>query len=230
VSYAKRFFIAGTDTDVGKTFVCAALLRALVRRSQSAVGYKPVCCGDRGDAIALYEASAEPPQASAENLSLDCINPCYLKSPAAPLVAARIENRKIDSPSLLQGALRLEDTYGYQRIVIEGAGGWETPLAPHGVTMADLATQFDAPVLLVIDNKLGALNHTLLTVAAIRARGLHCAGLILNHCRDERDSASISNPTVLAEMLPDIPVLAELLHGESEIDIGTDLWEKIGLL
>ena len=233
MSAAKKYFIAGTDTGVGKTFATAALLRALNRRNFAAVGYKPVCCGDRDDAIALYEASAEPPADSDADFDadfdLDSINPLYLKTPTAPLVAARIENRSFDWRELKNGMLRLEEKFRYRCILIEGSGGWETPLAPGGETMADLAADFHAPVLLVVDNKLGALNHTLLTVAAIRHRGLACAGLILNHCRDERDSASISNPGVLAEMLPDVPLLAELLHGEQEIDLDVGNWASVGL-
>jgi dethiobiotin synthetase len=228
VSEVKKYFIAGTDTGVGKTFVTAALLRALNRQNLSAVGYKPVCCGDRDDAIALYEASAEPPAGNGADFGLDSVNPLHLKTPAAPLVAARIENRSFDRRDLVLGMLRLEEEFRYRCLLIEGAGGWETPLAPGGETMADLAADIQAPVLLVIDNKLGALNHTLLTVAAIQHRGLVCAGLILNHCRDERDSASISNPSVLAEMLPDVPILCELLHGEQEIDLNAGDWAKAG--
>jgi len=213
----RRFFIAGTDTGVGKTFVTAALLRALNASAGRAVGYKPVCCGDRDDALALFGASAEP---IVGELSVDSINPCWLKTPAAPLVAARIENREVDRGRLVAAAKNLAEDFGYEWLLIEGAGGWEVPLAPGGVTMADLAEDFAAPVLLVIDNKLGALNHTLLTVAAIERRGLRCAGIFLNHCRDERDSASISNRVVLEEMLPRVPVLAELLHGESWLDFG----------
>ncbi len=214
---ATRFFITGTDTGVGKTFVTAALLRALNAAGGRAVGYKPLCCGDRDDALALFEASAEP---VAGELSIDTVNPCWLKTPAAPLVAARIENREVDRDELVTAAETLGSDFGYEWLLIEGAGGWEVPLAPGGVTMADLAVDFSAPVLLVIDNKLGALNHTLLTVAAIERRGLRCAGIFLNHCRDERDSASISNRVILEEMLPEVPVLAELLHGETWLDFG----------
>jgi len=214
---ARRFFIAGTDTGVGKTFVTTALLRALNEAGGRAVGYKPVCCGDRDDALALFEASAEPPEGE---LSIDVINPCWLKTPAAPLVAARIESREVDRGELAAVAGTLVNELGYEWLLIEGAGGWEVPLAPGGATMADLAVDFSVPVLLVVDNKLGALNHTLLTVAAIERCGLRCAGLFLNHCRDERDSASISNRVVLEELLPEVPVVAELLHGESQLDFG----------
>ncbi len=225
------FFIAGTDTGVGKTFVTAALLRALNERGLAAVGYKPVCCGQRDDAIDLFEASAEPPCADA-NLDVDTVNPCWLKSPLAPLVAARIEDRTIDLGKLVNGARRMRSEYGYRRVLVEGAGGWATPLAPGRVTMADFAVALAAPVLLVVDNKLGALNHTLLTVAAIERCGLRCAGIILNHCRDERDSASISNPAVLAEMLPGVPIVAELLYGEPCIDLDSDSarWSVTGLV
>ena len=68
-------------------------------------------------------------------------------------------------------------------------------------------------MLLVVNNRLGAINHTVLTANAIRGRGLECAGIILNHVEDERDSASVSNRVVLERSL-EVPILADILHGE----------------
>lgn len=88
--------------------------------------------------------------------------------------------------------------------------------------MADFVASLNLPIIVVVNNRLGCLNHTLLTVKNIQQRGLTCAGVILNYAHDERDAASISNRMVLQNFL-DIPVLAEVMHGETEIDWPTDL-------
>src|SRR5437870_5415317 len=84
-----NFFITGTDTDVGKTYVCALLLRALRKTGINAVGMKPICCGDRDDAEILHRAG-DP------DVSIDEVNPVWLREPAAPYIAAKIEQREID--------------------------------------------------------------------------------------------------------------------------------------
>lgn len=203
-----EYFITGTDTDAGKTYVTCLLLHALAAQRQCAAGFKPVTCGGQQDAEALAKASVP-------ELTIDEVNPCAYKSPAAPLAAGWIENHTADPDAIIAALDKLRANY--PNILIEGAGGWEVPLAP-GLSMADLAVRIGAPVILVVANRLGALNHTILTIKAIQQSGLECAGLILNHVADERDSASISNRAVLEHVLPDIPVLADILHGETEID------------
>jgi dethiobiotin synthetase len=199
-------FITGTDTGVGKTYVTALLLRALATTGREVAGYKPVVCGERDDVALLLAASSA--------VTAEQINPCWLQTPACPAAAAAIENRTIDRELLSSAYSELArccDT-----VLVEGAGGWEVPLAA-GVTMADLAVQFALPVVVVVDNRLGALNHTLLTVAAIAGRGLTCAGVILNHTADERDVASLTNRRILEDYL-DVPVLFEVLCGEDALD------------
>ncbi|CAN5158042.1 dethiobiotin synthase [soil metagenome] len=202
-----RAFVTGTDTGTGKTYFSCLLLRALRAGGQPAAGYKPVVCGDRDDAAAL-QAAGEP------GIDLEAINPVWLKTPASPMAAALIENREIDPGALVAGYHALADRF--PSVIVEGAGGWEVPISAE-YSLADLAVALELPVLVVVDNKLGALNHTLLTVNAIAARGLDCAGLILNSVSDERDSASISNRALLGQLLPDVPVLVELMHGETSI-------------
>jgi dethiobiotin synthetase len=199
-----HYFITGTDTNVGKTWITAMLLRSLRQQNIAAVGYKPVACGDRSDALALFDASDEP------TLSLDDVNPLYYKAPAAPWCAALLENDQISPDYLVSGFDRLADRY--DTVLVEGAGGWEVPLT-ESTTMADLAQRLALPVIIVVNNKLGALNHTLLTVRNITARGMTCAGLVLNQVSDERDPASISNRMVL-ERYTQLPILAEIMHGE----------------
>lgn len=202
-----NFFITGTDTDAGKTYVTCLLLEALKREGKRAVGFKPFCCGDRMDAEHLL-------QASAGGVSVDEVNPLWLKVPAAPYAAALMENRVIDFGSIRAAYDHLDGQF--ETVLVEGAGGWEVPLAPE-MTVADYAQNLGLPVIVVVNNKLGALNHALLTVKNIQARGLECAGIILNYVRDERDPASISNRAVLASF-SEVPVLAEVMHGETEID------------
>ena len=138
----------------------------------------------------------------------------FLSMPAAPYIAALMENYKLHLATMRLGFSQLAARY--QTVLVEGAGGWEVPLT-ESLTMADLAAELALPVIVVVNNKLGALNHTLLTLRAIEARGLNCAGLILNHVADERDPASISNRAVL-EQFTKVPVLAEVMHGETAID------------
>ncbi len=204
-----NLFITGTDTNVGKTHVTCCLLEALVRQGKQCAGYKPVACGDRADAIALQRA--------AENeIPLEQINPLWLRMPAAPMAAAMLENRSISTVELIQGYHALAAKY--EHVIVEGAGGWEVPVTAD-YTMADFAVELAIPVVVVVDNKLGALNHTLLTVKAIQARGLKCAGIILNYATEERDAASISNRALLEQILPEsVPVLDELMHGQEEMD------------
>jgi dethiobiotin synthetase len=199
-------FITGTDTDAGKTYVTCLLIESLRRAGHDAVGFKPFACGDRLDAQALM-------QASGGTVTLEEVNPVYLKVPASPFAAALLENRQVDVEAARQAFFHLAARHS--QVLVEGAGGWEVPLR-EGETMADFAQSLGLPVIVVVNNKLGCLNHTLLTVRNIETRGLRCAGLILNHVADERDPASISNRMVLERFLS-VPILAEIMHGETEL-------------
>jgi dethiobiotin synthetase len=202
-----HYFITGTDTDAGKTYITCLLIEALRRAGHDAVGYKPFACGDRRDPLALQQASGGV-------LAVEEINPVFLKVPASPYAAALLENRSVDVEAGRNGFYTLAAKHAH--VLVEGAGGWEVPLAGKD-TLADFAVALGLPVIVVVNNKLGCLNHTLLTVRSIQQRGLKCAGVILNHAHDERDAASISNRRVLENFL-NVPVLADVMHGETEID------------
>ncbi len=203
-----RFFITGTDTDSGKTYVTSLLLRALNAAGKPAVGFKPVCCGDRKDVEALLEAGAPGPVA-------DEVNPVFFAQPLSPLVAGWMANVPFDFNAIRTAWENLSGEH--EHILVEGAGGWEVPVTVKE-TMADVAVALGLPVVVVVNNRLGALNHCLLTVRAVQGRGLKVAAIVLNYPHDERDSASISNPAALREIFPDIP-LVEVMHGETEIDL-----------
>ena len=200
------FFITGTDTGVGKTHVTRLILEALRGAGSDAAGYKPVACGDREDAHILAAASG--------GIDLDEVNPVYFKTAVAPYVAGLLENRTVDPALLIAGFHRLAEKHA--TVLVEGAGGWEVPLAA-GYRISDLAADLRLPVVLVAGNKLGALNHILLTVAAIQAKGLVCAGIVLNQLEDEMDTAMITNKGVV-EDLTGVPLLDHVIYGQDFLD------------
>ncbi len=202
-----RYFITATDTGAGKTYITCLLLRALNAGGRAAVAFKPVCCGSRQDVANLIAAGAA-------GLSPDEVNPVHYKMPLAPLAAGMLENRPFPMDEVLAAWRAL--SANHPDILVEGAGGWEVPLTDT-LMVADLAVELALPVILVVNNRLGALNHTILTVRSIQQRGLPCAGIILNYVADSRDTASISNAAVLRAVLPGVPVLAEVMHGETEL-------------
>ena len=209
-----NLFLTGTDTDVGKTYVATLLVRALRAQGVDAVGLKPLCCGGREDAEALHAASGAA-------ISLNDVNPVWLRPPAAPYPAAMIENRSIDLALIRETFARLRGAH--EAVIVEGVGGWLVPIT-RDFFVADLAEEFALPVAVVVANRLGALNHTLLTIESIRARGLECAGVILNHTTAPNaapDLAATTNRGIL-EDIAGVPILAEISHGQREL---TPFWK-----
>jgi len=209
-----NYFITGTDTNAGKTYATCLMLEELRRQGVDAVGYKPVSCGDRDDAARLAAASGGIP--------VEEINPIHLKTAVAPLVAGMLENHPVDPQILIDGYHRLAAKH--TQVLVEGAGGWEVPIAPN-FRVSDLAKALNLPVILVVGNRLGALNHTLLSVDAIRAKGLQCAGIILNQLDDELDTAMITNKGLIEE-LTGLPLIDHLIHQQNFINL--EALENIG--
>jgi dethiobiotin synthetase len=200
------FFITGTDTGVGKTYVTRLILETLRNTGLDAVGYKPVACGDRDDATILAKASG--------GIEIEAVNPVYLKTPVAPYVAGMLENREIDPAVLVAGFHQLAAKHG--KVLVEGAGGWEVPITSD-YRISDLAADLNLPVVVVTGNRLGAISHTLLTIQAIQAKGLTCAGIILNQLEDEMDTAMITNKGVI-ENLAGVPLLDHLIYGQDFLE------------
>jgi dethiobiotin synthetase len=167
---SRAFFLTGTDTEVGKTLIASALLRAAAAQGLRALGMKPVAAGDAGDVDALIAAgSVAAPR--------DSINPYLLREPLSPHIAAQRDSVAIDIEHV---ARCFEDLRGRADfLVVEGAGGFRVPLTD-SLDGADLAVRLGLPVILVVGLRLGCLNHALLTAEAIRARGLHLAGWVAN--------------------------------------------------
>ncbi|HEV7405479.1 MAG TPA: dethiobiotin synthase [Chthoniobacteraceae bacterium] len=200
-----NFFLTGTDTGVGKTYVGCALVREWRAEGRRAVGLKPICCGDRGDALALHAAGDQ-------SLSLEAINPVWLQTPAAPYAASLLESRPVDL-DLVRRSCRTAQL-GHDHVLVEGVGGWFVPIT-RNYFISDLAAELGWPVIVVVANRLGALNHTLLTVRAIQAQGLTCAGVIVNELVPPslNNALITSGNRLILETLLDVPVLGELAFG-----------------
>lgn len=202
------FFITGTDTGAGKTVITSYIVRALRAERIDAVGYKPICCGDRNDALELRDASDGI-------VTEDEVNPIWLKTAACPHVAAMFERVELTRGQLLEGyeALRAK----HEHVITEGVGGWLVPIRGMEYTVAELAKDIGDPVLVVVGNRLGALNHTIMTIETMRARGVEPAGLIFNNLVDELDTATVTNKGII-EDLTGVEVLTDVIHNQENIE------------
>ena len=198
-------FVTGTDTGVGKTHTVVQLLRLLRASGLRCAGVKPICCGDRSDAQLLLAAGSD-------GLTVDEINPVWLKIPAAPFAAGLIEQVDIDIPRILETLIDLQRRFDC--VIVEGVGGWLVPIRAD-YFVSDLAAEMKLPVLVVARNRLGCLNHSMLTINSVRDRGLKCAGLVLNNLGQE-DIAISTNADILKRIV-DVPVVSELSENMTEL-------------
>ncbi len=177
------FFVCGTDTEVGKTFVSCTLLRCGRQRGLGVYALKPLASGgnfhpehqrlENEDALALAEASSV-------KLLYEQVNPVCLEAAVAPHLAAKQAGRVLRLNALL-GQVRGALSVPADLVLIEGAGGWKTPLDLVARTgLNHLAQALGFPVLVVVGLRLGCINHALLTIEAIQADGLAVAGWVAN--------------------------------------------------
>jgi dethiobiotin synthetase len=195
-------FVTGTDTGVGKTQIAAALARLLAERNLAVRPRKPVESGCRREGGRLTPEDARTLQAAARtDEPLERVCPHPLEPAISPERAAALANVSLTLNDLLSACLHGVAETDF--LLVEGAGGFYSPLAS-GVLNADLAAALSLPVLLVAADRLGAIGHTLLTVEAIRGRGLALAGVVLNRT-DSGGDPRMDNAADLSRWL-DLPV------------------------
>lgn len=170
-----NYFVTGTDTGVGKTLISCALLYAFAAQGKSVVGMKPVAAGCDDDG--LNEDVKKLRAATNILASLGQINPYSFLHPVAPHIAARNAGVQINLQRILESYNELASQADV--VIVEGAGGFQVPLN-NTEDSADLAVALGLPVILVVGMRLGCLNHALLSMRAISACGLNCAGWIAN--------------------------------------------------
>lgn len=217
------FFITGTDTDVGKTFIAASLLVAAKEQNLSTAALKPIAAGCENTAEGLRNSDALLLQSViTQSLAYEQINPIALTSAIAPHIAAQQEKRNLSADRLAgfcRGSLHSADF-----TLVEGAGGWRVPISPRE-TMADLAKILHLPVILVVGMRLGCINHALLTVEAIRNDGLMLAGWVAN-CIDPNMPALEENIDSLCARIP-APCMAVVPRiVDSDLQVGATFFTK----
>lgn len=209
-------FVTGTDTEVGKTWVSAHILRTLshiyLEKQAFSGGQKtplekkwgdpPLFCARKpvasgasmwkgklvsADTLALSEVTGEP---------LTHITRYTFAAPIAPNLAAQQCGIDTSMEKLMQACRTPKHSWS----LVEGAGGFYSPLGADNSLNADLAQQLRLPVLLVVGLKLGCINHTLLTLNAIQQRGLHCVGIVLNDLHDTQDTKTAEILTKLTSL------------------------------
>jgi dethiobiotin synthetase len=175
----RPFFVVGTDTDVGKTFISSALLGLARGRGLRCIGMKPIAAGCRLDAGSLRSDDAlSLMSASDTQVEYETINPIAFKPHIAPHIAAAQAGRALRAADLTAHC-RAVLARAVDFVLIEGAGGWLVPINDTE-TLADVCVELNAAVILVVGMKLGCLNHALLTAAAIERVGLELAGWVAN--------------------------------------------------
>jgi len=172
------YFIAGTDTGVGKTAVSVALIHKLVEGGGKVAGMKPVASGCRNTALGLRNEDAEAMMSVASvPLDYELVNPYAFEPAIAPHLAAYESGQKIELEHIrdcFETIMAAADC-----VVVEGVGGWRVPLG-RVITTEHMAKTLDLPVILVVGMRLGCLNHALLTVDAIARAGMELAGWVAN--------------------------------------------------
>jgi len=183
-------FITGTDTGVGKTVLTSLLARHLRERGVSVAALKPICSGGRADARMLHSSLDGA-------LTLDDINPWYFCAPLVPLLAARRERRRVELANVLAHVRKIQRRFDV--VLVEGAGGLLSSLG-EDFDARDLIVSLRAVPIIVSSNRLGVVNHVLLTVEALPRVISRCAPVVLMSPR-RPDLASRTNPRFLAGIL-----------------------------
>ncbi|PCH97662.1 MAG: dethiobiotin synthase [Gammaproteobacteria bacterium] len=222
----KNYFITATDTDAGKTFVACALIQALIKRGKKVTAYKPIAAGCQQVGEQLINEDAQLLSQFANcNQNISEVNPISLVEAIAPHIAAAKINRELCVEDVTQGFAQVL-SIGADINITEGAGGWRLPLnlnVGKAEFLSDFVIHTKQDVILVVNMKLGCLNHALLTYQAIIADGLRCVAWIANNASEESMSHFDENIASLEQLLP-IPKMAQL---EFYSDATMSLHDKI---
>ena len=218
----KKYFITATDTDAGKTFFACALVTALSKASVKNTGfstskvcvYKPISAGCTLSKTGhlVNEDAALLLAACNMELSLSQVNPIAFEPAIAPHIAAQLAHQPINF-SLIKNTYDTLCALAPHYMITEGAGGWRLPLG-NGKYLSEFAKETEQEVILVVNMKLGCLNHAVLTYQSIINDGLVCVGWVANAYKEM--PYLCENIAELKLLLP-IPLLAEFSH-EASID------------
>ncbi|RTZ60518.1 MAG: dethiobiotin synthase [Gammaproteobacteria bacterium] len=203
---SRGYFITGTDTEIGKTHIASALVRALVRQGNTVVGMKPIASGDVGHSRDAEQLIA----ASNMDANYGDINPYLFPEPVSPHLAARQAGASIKLSVISDCYRRLAQRADV--VIVEGVGGWLAPLSD-SLSVQALAQELELPVILVVGMRLGCLNHALLSEQAIRHSGLELVGWVANVI--DPDMLCLEQNIATLESRIAAPLLATVAYGDA---------------
>lgn len=217
----RKYFITGTDTDVGKTVASTALVNAFVAQGSRVVGHKPISAGCEQTVLGLRNEDAHLLMAQSNvPLAYELINPFAFREPIAPHIAAQRSAQTITEQQLLANYRELM-ALDIDVLISEGAGGWLLPINSEQA-LPDVVQQCAMPIIMVVGMRLGCLNHALLTQQAIQASGCHIAGWIANAPETQpffNENLATLQARIDAPLLGVIPKVASATEAASYLDI-----------
>jgi dethiobiotin synthetase len=217
----KGFFITGTDTDIGKTITTGLLTKYFLEKGIDAFPYKPVQSG----AVLKKDRLVAPDTEFYEKVTNRSFgknaNTYLLKTPSSPHLAAALDGVSIELKPILEQVEKLQGIH--ELLLIEGAGGLIVPLNEEA-TILDLIERVSLPVILVARAGLGTINHTVLSVMALKQRSINIAGIILNQTsRDEMPEIERDNKRMIETLTGEkvIGVLPNISQNSfATVDVG----------
>ncbi len=201
----KGIFITGTDTGVGKTYVAEGLIQELREYGVDVGIMKPAETGCRARGGRLIPADAlRLRKASGVRDSIELVNPYRFSRALAPSVAAKLADKTIDPARIIDSFRVLSQRHAF--MIVEGAGGIMVPLSGKYLYL-DLVAALRLPVIIVARPGLGTINHTLLTISAIRKRRLKIAGIVINHVKDQKQGLAEKTSPAVLEAISSVKIL-----------------------
>ncbi len=214
-------FITASDTGAGKTFVARLIVRTLRNQGLRVGAYKPVASGvdtvDDSDPYLLWKETDG-------NVPFSAVCPQIFREPLAPCLAAEREGMTVNESKLFSGYQIIRDAY--ELVIVEGAGGLMSPLS-WKVSNAKLAQELQLPLLVVVPNRLGAVNQSLLTIAAAKQFGLEVQWLVLNAISRDQEAAFQDHRRMIEQLLSDLKprVYPKILNVEFDAKDPIELFE-----
>ncbi|MBA3036754.1 MAG: dethiobiotin synthase [Desulfobacterium sp.] len=205
--FEKGVFITATDTEVGKTFVSALLLKALLKQNIKAGYFKPVASGCQAEkGFLVSEDLLYVEKFTGIKMEHDLHCPVRYQKPLAPVIAAELEKKPVNLVKIKKAFELLKQEYF--ALIVEGIGGVMVPLSNNYLVL-DLIAEFKLPALIVSRPSLGTINHTMLTISVLKNRGIPIAGFLTNGYKEENDEAAATSPQIITA-LSQVPYLGHI--------------------
>jgi dethiobiotin synthetase len=213
---ASGLFITGTDTGVGKTYVSAGIATALKCQGVDVGVMKPAETGCKmREGLLMPRDALRLIKAAGVNDSLSLVTPYMFRRPLAPAVAGELEGRMIDPVRIISAFQTLSKRHEF--MIVEGAGGIMVPLFGK-YTYLDLAKKIGLPVLIVARPGIGTINHTMLTIAALKGHKIDIAGIVINYALEQKKGSAEKTSPAAIEKMSNVRIMGIIPYGSRTFD------------